>query len=68
MIVPVDLMIFKSYNSNRNVEWAKWHISSLPLVKIIVRQKIWHGRRDANMPGGGGEMAAAPGTTIRHGR
>jgi hypothetical protein len=45
------------------VEWAKWHISSLPFVKIIVRQKIWRGRRDANMTGGGGEMAAAPGTS-----
>jgi hypothetical protein len=53
--VPVDLIIFKSYNSNRIVEMSQMAcISSLPFVKIVVRQKIWRGRRDANMTGGGG--------------
>jgi hypothetical protein len=53
--VPVDLIIYKSYNSNRNVEMGQMaYVSSLPFVKIVVRQKIWRGRRDANMTGGGG--------------
>jgi hypothetical protein len=54
--VAVDSIIYKSYNNNRIVEIR---ISSLPYVKIVVCQKIWRGRRDANMTGGGGEVAAA---------
>jgi hypothetical protein len=49
--VAEGLIIYKSYNSSRI---DRNGISSLPYVKIVACQKIWRGRRDASMTGGGG--------------
>jgi hypothetical protein len=58
----VGLIIYKSYNSNRNVEMGQmaYFIASVR-ENCIVRQKIWRGRRDANMTGGGANMTGGGG-------
>jgi hypothetical protein len=49
--VPVGLIIYKSYNIV--IALQKWHFIA-SLLENCSLPKIWRGRRDANMTGGGG--------------
>jgi hypothetical protein len=52
--VPVDLIIYKSYNSNRNVEMGQMAYFIVSVRENCSSPKKWRGRRDANVTGGGG--------------
>jgi hypothetical protein len=52
--VSVDLIIYKSYNSNCIVEMSQMAYFTASVRENCSSPKIWRGRRDVNMTGGGG--------------